>query len=506
MHHVSPAPALTMMATQTVPPPPYQDTPQMTATAQQPTKAQPVHLATPAAAANAPVPTAAGDPQAQLEADKRAVYRHPLFPLLTLLFEKCEQATQGSECITSASFDVDIENFVHQQEQEHKPFFSDDPELDNLMVKAIQVLRIHLLELEKVNELCKDFCNRYITCLKTKMHSDNLLRNDLGGPYSPNPSSISLHPQEMLQSSPAALPPTSNPPPGIVVPAAALPPGNLAMSAGSSSPAVSGRAHGGGWGGDRGGIWGISTPFSVVSVGGALYQPVTMVTSQGQVLAQAIAPGALQIPNTQVNLDLTSLLDSEDKKSKNKRGVLPKHATNIMRSWLFQHLMHPYPTEDEKRQIAAQTNLTLLQVNNWFINARRRILQPMLDASNPDPAPKAKKIKSQHRPTQRFWPNSIAAGVLQQQSGNSGTNSDGSLSMDNLQPLSSATATMAMQQAMLAAHDDSLDGTEEEEEDEEDEDEMEEEEEEEEELEEEPGGLPAAPSADLGLDHSDSLE
>lgn len=82
----------------------------------------------------------------------------------------------------------------------------------------------------------------------------------------------------------------------------------------------------------------------------------------------------------------------------------------------------------------------------------------------------------------------------------------GSLSMDNLQPLSSATATMAMQQAMLAAHDDSLDGTEEEEEDEEDEDEMEEEEEEEEELEEEPGGLPAAPGADLGLDHSDSLE
>lgn len=60
-----------------------------------------------------------------------------------------------------------------------------------------------------------------------------------------------------------------------------------------------------------------------------------------------------------------------------------------------------------------------------FINARRRILQPMLDASNPDPAPKAKKIKSQHRPTQRFWPNSIAAGVLQQQGGAPGTSPDG---------------------------------------------------------------------------------
>lgn len=45
-------------------------------------------------------------------------------------------------------------------------------------------------------------------------------------------------------------------------------------------------------------------------------------------------------------------------------------------------LQHPYPTEDEKKTIATQTNLTLLQVNNWFINARRRILQPMLDSAN----------------------------------------------------------------------------------------------------------------------------
>ncbi len=49
------------------------------------------------------------------------------------------------------------------------------------MIKSIQVLRIHLLELEKVQELCKDFCNRYITCLKGKMQSENLLRSDYGG-------------------------------------------------------------------------------------------------------------------------------------------------------------------------------------------------------------------------------------------------------------------------------------------------------------------------------------
>lgn len=111
----------------------------------------------------------------------------------------------------------------------------------------------------------------------------------------------------------------------------------------------------------------------------------------------------------------TSCDETEDhfgSRRKQKRGVLPKYATSIMRSWLFQHLVvssasfahyvtdrgldlprvlssnvsfqHPYPTEDEKKQIAAQTNLTLLQVNNWFINARRRILQPMLDASASD--------------------------------------------------------------------------------------------------------------------------
>ncbi|XP_072885826.1 homeobox protein PKNOX2 isoform X2 [Hemitrygon akajei] len=425
MQHASPASSLTMMATQSVPPPTYQESQQMTATAQQTTKAQPVHIPASSTAAT-PVATVPLDPQAQLESDKRAVYRHPLFPLLALLFEKCEQATQGSECITSASFDVDIENFVHQQEQEHKPFFSDDPEIDSLMVKAIQVLRIHLLELEKVNELCKDFCNRYITCLKTKMHSDNLLRNDLGGPYSPTAVTHTLP----AQSSPSSLTAITNSvnSQGIVVPTSALQQGNAAM------------------------------PTQVVT-GGTIYQPVTMVTSQGQVVTQAIPQGTIQIQNTQ----------------------------------------HPYPTEDEKRQIAGQTNLTLLQVNNWFINARRRILQPMLDASNPDPAPKAKKIKSQHRPTQRFWPDSIAAGVLQQQGGNpSNPDSTMTTAMDSLQTLSSDTATLAMQQAMMAGHagDDSLDGTDEEEEIEEEDDEED----------EDNGELQTTNVNDLGLDNSDSLD
>lgn len=63
-------------------------------------------------------------------------------------------------------------------EKEKRPLLTNNPELDGLMIKALQVLRIHLLELEKVQELCRDFCTRYIACLRGKMQSENLLRSD----------------------------------------------------------------------------------------------------------------------------------------------------------------------------------------------------------------------------------------------------------------------------------------------------------------------------------------
>lgn len=62
-----------------------------------------------------------------------------------------------------------------------------------------------------------------------------------------------------------------------------------------------------------------------------------------------------------------------------KRGNLPKTATNVLKNWLFQHFLHPYPSEDEKREISRQTNLTITQINNWFINARVRTWRPMLE-------------------------------------------------------------------------------------------------------------------------------
>uniref|UniRef100_A0A4W5N6S9 PBX/knotted 1 homeobox 1 n=1 Tax=Hucho hucho TaxID=62062 RepID=A0A4W5N6S9_9TELE len=390
----------------------------------------------------------ATQPQTPMDTDKQAIYRHPLFPLLALLFEKCEQSTQSSDCVSSASFNVDIENFVRSQKKEGKGFFCDDPDVDNLMVKAIQVLRIHLLELEKVSDLCKDFCSRYIACLRTKMNSETLL----SGGETDSPCS----PVQIQTSSPLT---GTLSPQGIVMSASALQQGNVTLATVNSAGQV---------------LAGMS-PWHTTSTGGTVYQPITVVTPQGQVVGQAISPQTIRINNTQLQLqlnqDLSSFFTQEDSSSKsNKRGVLPKSATNIMRTWLFQHIGHPYPTEDEKKQLAIQTNLTLLQVNNWFINARRRILQPMMDSSASD-TPKSRKRTPQSRPTQRFWPmaNNIAsAGVGQEVAMDDDvTMVTMGMSVDELQTLTSDGATLAMQQVMMGGHSEEEDGESEEEEEEE---------------------------------------
>ncbi|KAL1769206.1 homeobox protein Meis3 isoform X1, partial [Sigmodon hispidus] len=141
-----------------------------------------------------PQPQAPGLDSDSLNRDKDDIYGHPLFPLLALVFEKCELATcsprdgalaglgssPGGDVCSSDSFNEDIAAFAKQIRSE-RPLFSSNPELDNLMVQAIQVLRFHLLELEKVHDLCDNFCHRYITCLKGKMPIDLVIEDRDGG-------------------------------------------------------------------------------------------------------------------------------------------------------------------------------------------------------------------------------------------------------------------------------------------------------------------------------------
>ncbi|XP_073306807.1 BEL1-like homeodomain protein 11 isoform X2 [Primulina huaijiensis] len=58
---------------------------------------------------------------------------------------------------------------------------------------------------------------------------------------------------------------------------------------------------------------------------------------------------------------------------------LPENSVMILRAWLFEHFLHPYPNDSEKLVLASQTGLSKNQVSNWFINARVRMWKPMIE-------------------------------------------------------------------------------------------------------------------------------
>lgn len=291
--------------------------------------------------------------------DKDAIYGHPLFPLLALIFEKCELATctprepgvAGGDVCSSESFNEDIAVFSKQIRQE-KPYYSSDQELDSLMVQAIQVLRFHLLELEKVHELCDNFCHRYISCLKGKMPIDLVIdeRDGKGSDLGDSNNNTGGRAQSADTGSHTDNASTPDQSPCLFQ---RPPSSSLSYSQGQDDA---------------------RSPASGGTPGPLSQQPSSQSADNNSEAGDASVGSG----------DGTG--DDEDeergKKRQKKRGIFPKVATNIMRAWLFQHLTHPYPSEDQKKQLAQDTGLTILQVNNWFINARRRIVQPMIDQSN----------------------------------------------------------------------------------------------------------------------------
>eukprot|EP00210_Caulerpa_lentillifera_P002253 g2165.t1 len=55
-----------------------------------------------------------------------------------------------------------------------------------------------------------------------------------------------------------------------------------------------------------------------------------------------------------------------------KKGKLPSEATNVLKDWWTNNLVWPYPSEDAKKELEIQTGLSATQINNWFINQRKR--------------------------------------------------------------------------------------------------------------------------------------
>ncbi|KAJ3106515.1 hypothetical protein HDU97_006108 [Phlyctochytrium planicorne] len=61
----------------------------------------------------------------------------------------------------------------------------------------------------------------------------------------------------------------------------------------------------------------------------------------------------------------------------NRAKSRPNHRPDVtasLFSWLMENQSDPYPSEEVKRNLAASTGLRMNQINDWFINARRRYL------------------------------------------------------------------------------------------------------------------------------------
>ncbi|KAJ4849000.1 Homeobox protein knotted-1-like let6 [Turnera subulata] len=64
---------------------------------------------------------------------------------------------------------------------------------------------------------------------------------------------------------------------------------------------------------------------------------------------------------------------------KKKKGKLPKEARQQLLDWWSRHYKWPYPSESQKLALAESTGLDQKQINNWFINQRKRHWKPTED-------------------------------------------------------------------------------------------------------------------------------
>ena len=75
------------------------------------------------------------------------------------------------------------------------------------------------------------------------------------------------------------------------------------------------------------------------------------------------------LKTTTATSDSSSFLDT-----KPKRGIFSILATNILRGYLFRNLANPYPSEEDKEELARKSGLTVSQVRiNFFFVFHRKI-------------------------------------------------------------------------------------------------------------------------------------
>lgn len=79
------------------------------------------------------------------------------------------------------------------------------------------------------------------------------------------------------------------------------------------------------------------------------------------------APPSISVSNSP-SRSPQSVPTSAVERPQRKRGKLPKETTDYLKAWLHRHSDHPYPSEEEKKQLCHATGLSMSQVSNWMIN------------------------------------------------------------------------------------------------------------------------------------------
>ncbi|CAH8367963.1 unnamed protein product [Eruca vesicaria subsp. sativa] len=118
-----------------------------------------------------------------------------------------------------------------------------------------------------------------------------------------------------------------------------------------------------------------------------------------------------------------------------QRG-LPERSVNILRAWLFEHFLNPYPSDADKHLLARQTGLSRNQVSNWFINARVRLWKPMVEEMYQQEAKEREEEELEENQKEDY-----------QQTNNSSSNNDTKPNESNftlVQTITAQTPTMTM--------------------------------------------------------------
>jgi hypothetical protein len=70
----------------------------------------------------------------------------------------------------------------------------------------------------------------------------------------------------------------------------------------------------------------------------------------------------------------SSSSSSNGQNVKKSRMNFSKSITKILKDWIYANVSHPFPNDIEKAELSTATGLSIEQINNWFINGRRRLL------------------------------------------------------------------------------------------------------------------------------------